>query len=223
MTDGVLRFQSDPGAGFGYSGEGYEYARRYTQISANESFEHLAQRLVLDRVGMSNTSYTGQDWFTGRIALPYGAEGEIGEPVINTPEMLASDDLYTTVGDYARFVISVMNNEGVTPELAEQRFSYAHELRDGGCGGENGLPMEICPLGVGMGLGWMVFRYEGETVITHSGSDWGEQTLAFFVPERGIGMVIFTNSANGRRIFADIVAPLYPNEKYVGFLRFQGR
>lgn len=223
MTDGVLRFQSDPGAGFGYSGEGYEYARRYTQLRVGEPFERLAQRLVLDPIGMHDSSYLGQDWFAGRIAPPHGVDGEVGEPAINTAEMLASDDLYTTVGDYARFVLSVMNNEGVSPEIAEQRLAYVHELRDGGCGGENGLPMDVCPLGVGMGLGWMVFRYEGETVVSHTGNDEGEQTLAFFVPERGIGVVIFTNSANGRRIFADVVAELYPNAAYLELLRLQAR
>ncbi len=223
MTNGVLTFQSEPGVGFTYAGEGYEYARRYAQLATGEPFERSAQRLVFDPIGMRNTAYTQRDWFVGRIAVPHGEDGAAAEPDINTGEMLASDDLYTTVGDYARFVIAVMNNEGVSDEMARQRLQYDVELRDGGCGGENGMPIDICPLSVGMGLGWMVFRYEGETVVTHSGSDAGEQTLAFFVPERRIGAVIFTNGANGRRIFPDIVAQLYPNEDYLELLRLQGR
>ncbi|MEQ1492232.1 MAG: serine hydrolase domain-containing protein [Terricaulis sp.] len=223
MTNGVLTIQSEPGAAFTSAGEGYEYARRYTQAASGEPFEHAAQRLVFDPIGMRNTAYTRRDWFAGRIAVPHGEDGAANEPDINDGEMLASDDLYTTVGDYARFVIAVMNHESVSPEIARQRLQYEIELRDGGCGGENGIPMDACPLGVGMGMGWMVFRYEGETVITHSGSDHGEQTLAFFVPERRIGVVIFTNSANGRRVFPDIVAQLYPNEDFLTLLRLQAR
>jgi len=223
MSDGKLSFQSEPGLGFTYSGEGYEYARRYTQAASGEAFEHASQRLVFDPLGMRDTAYTRRDWFEGRIALPYGEDNVSGEADINTDEMLASDDLYTTTSDYARFVIAVMNNEGVSAEIAAQRLSYDVDLREGGCGGENGMPMDVCPLGVGMGLGWMVLRYEGETVITHSGSDWGEQSLAFFVPERRIGMVIFTNSAHGKRLFPEIVAQVYPNEDYLALLRLQAR
>lgn len=223
MTGGTLAFQSEPGSGFTYSGEGYEYARRYAQATSGEPFEHSAQRLVFDPIGMRNTAYTRRDWFAGRIAVPHDENGVAAAPDINDGEMLASDDLYTTVGDYARFLISVMNNEGVSAEIAAQRLAYDVELRDGGCGGDTGLSMEACPLSVGMGMGWMVFRYEGETVVTHGGSDTGEQTLAFFVPERRIGVVMFTNSANGKRVFPEIVARLYPNQDYLELLRVQAR
>lgn len=220
QSDGVLRFQSEPGEGFTYSGEGYEYARRYTQSAAGERFEQMAQRLVFDPIGMSATAYTRRDWFAGRIAAPHDEAGAAMAPDIQDAEMLASDDLYTTVSDYARFVVAVMNNEGVSPDIAAQRYAYGIELRDGGCG-EGRLPMDVCPDGVGMGLGWMVMRYGEETVITHSGSDSGEQTLAFFVPERRIGLVIFTNGANGKRVFPDIVAQVYPNEAFLALLRMQ--
>jgi CubicO group peptidase (beta-lactamase class C family) len=220
MSEGVLRFQSEPGVAFTYSGEGYEYARRYTQNSAGEPFEHMTQRLVFDPAGMRDTAFTRRPWFEGRIAFPHGEDGAPATPDINTAEMLASDDLYATVGDYARFMLSVMNSEGLSPAIAAQRYAYDVELRDGGCG-EGRLPMDVCPAGVGMALGWMVFRYEGETVITHSGSDSGEQTLVFFVPERGIGVVIFTNGANGKRLFPRIVAQLYPNEAFLALLRMQ--
>lgn len=222
QTDGVLRFQSEPGAGFGYSGEGYEYARRYTQAATGEPFQQLAQRLVFDPIGMRSTSYVRQDWFAGRIAAPHDEHGVAGEPDIGD-EPNAADDLYTTAGDYARFVAAVMRNEGLSPEIAQQRLAYSQELRDGGCGGDTGLSMEACPLSVGMGMGWMVFKYQGETVVTHSGSDWGEQTMAFFVPERRIGVVMLTNSANGRKIFPDIVAQLYANPNYIAVLRAQAR
>jgi CubicO group peptidase (beta-lactamase class C family) len=219
MTDGVLRFTSAPGEGFTYSGEGYEYARRYTQAARNESFEQLATDLVLRPVGMTSTSYVRQPWFTDRIARPYVEDGSVGDPSINEPgDMLASDDLYTTAADYARFVISVMNNEGVSPEIARERLEYTTDLRGDDCAG---LSREECPTSIGMGMGWMVFRYEGETIITHSGSDSGEQALAFFIPERRAGLVIITNSANGRRIFPDIAEALYPGLKFNAVLRMQ--
>lgn len=219
--DGVLRFQGPPGQGFTYSGEGFEYARRYAQNALGEPFEQVVQRLVLDPLDMRSTAFTRRDWFEGRIATPHDGDGAPLAPRILS-QMNAADDLYTTAHDYARFMLAVMNGEGVSPEIARARYAYAAELRDGGCGeGEGLLPLEVCPLGVGMGMGWMVFRYEGETVISHTGSDDGEQTIAFFVPERGIGVVILTNSAHGRRIFPDIVRTLYPNGDYLALLEMQ--
>ncbi len=221
MTDGVLRFTSEPGEGFTYSGEGYEYARRYTQAARGADFEQLADELVFRPIGMGNSAYTRRAWFADRIAMAHSEDGSIGEPVINEPgEMLASDDLYTTAGDYARFVIAVMNNQGVSAQIARERLNFATDIRGDDCGG---LASADCPEGIGMGMGWMVFRYAGETVITHSGSDSGEQALAFFIPERRSGLVIITNSANGRRVFPEIAEALYPGHPFNAVLRLQAR
>lgn len=220
-TGGTLTFQSPPGEGFTYSGEGYQYARRYAEAATGEAFQALAQRMVFAPSGMRHTTYIGAPWLEGHIAVPHDEHGVAGEPDIGA-EANAADDLYTTVGDYARFVRAVMRNDGVSAEIARQRLDYTFELRDGGCGGDTGLSMEDCPDSVGMGMGWMTLRYGDERVITHSGSDTGEQTIALFVPERRIGVVIFTNSANGRRIFPLVVAQLYDNPHYLALLRVQG-
>lgn len=223
MSGGVLRFVGEPGEGFTYSGEGYEYARRYVSRALGADFEALAQRNVLAPIGMRNTTYTNRPWLEARMALPHLENGAVGEPSINAPgDMLASDNLYTTVGDYARFVIAVMNHEGLSDEIARERFRYSVELRDGGCGPQ-GLALDVCPDGVGMALGWMVFRYGDQTVVTHSGSDDGEQTLAFFIPEQRRGLVIFTNSARGRKIFPLVAEALFPGHPFNALLRLQAR
>ncbi|MBL8535812.1 MAG: beta-lactamase family protein [Hyphomonadaceae bacterium] len=223
MTGGVLRFERAPGQTFTYSGEGYEYARRYVSRAVGEDFEVLAERNVFAPIGMHDTTYTSRPWLAARMALPYLESGDVGEPSINERgEMLASDDLYTTVADYARFVIAVMNHEGLSDEIAQQRFQYDVELRDGGCGPQ-GLAEEVCPDGVGMGLGWMVLRYGDQTVMSHSGSDVGEQTLAFFIPEQRRGLVVFTNSANGRKIFPLVAEIVFPSHPYNALLRLQAR
>jgi CubicO group peptidase (beta-lactamase class C family) len=189
----------------------------------NQDFEVLAERNVLNPTGMHSTTYTSRPWLDARMAMPYLATGSVGEASINAPGgMLASDDLYATVDDYARFVLAVMNHRDISEDIAAQRFHYSVELRDGGCGPQ-GLPAEVCPDGVGMGLGWMVFRYRDQTVITHSGSDEGEQALALFIPEQRRGLVIFTNSANGRKIFPLIAEALFPAHPFVEVLRLQAQ
>ena len=77
QTGHVLIFKHAPGETFDYSGEGYEYVARFAQQKLAIDFERLAQRLVFDPLGMTNTAYTRRPWFDGRIALPTDAEGKL--------------------------------------------------------------------------------------------------------------------------------------------------
>ncbi len=71
-TDGKLAFTKDPGTGFGYSGEGYQYVARFAEKKAGQPFEQMAQRLIFAPAGMTHTSYTTQRWMEGQIAQPTG-------------------------------------------------------------------------------------------------------------------------------------------------------
>ena len=75
----------------------------------------LAQHYVFDEIGMHYTSYTPRDWWAGREAKPIEAA--------DRTKWSAADLLRTTVTDYARFIISVMGNEQVTPEIARERLT----------------------------------------------------------------------------------------------------
>ena len=50
-----------------------------------------------------------------------------------------------------------------------------------------------------------------EKLVVHSGSDWGEQTFAFFAPARKSGVVVFSAGANGEKVTRDVVSRLYDN------------
>jgi hypothetical protein len=65
-----------------------------------------------------------------------------------------------------------------------------------------------------MGLGWQIITHNGVTIVDHSGSDNGYHTLAFFVPCKQIGAVIFTNGDNGPKVINEIVRTLYPDPVY---------
>ena len=104
--------------------------------------------------------------------------------------------LRTTIGDYAKLVVRVMHDEGLTKEIAAQRATMTRDLvkpedLDKACkaGGEVGH----CTITAGMGLGWEVESVNGVKILNHDGSDWGVRTFAMFVPSRGIGVIVFTN------------------------------
>ena len=217
MTGGVLKIRWKPGTQTGYSGEGYNYVGAFAERKLATPFDALAQEMVLDPIGMKNTSYAARDWYAGRLAAPPGPKGEKSiEPVAT--KWNAADLLRTTISDYAKFVASVMRDDGLTPEIAAERATMTRDTvkpedlekacREAGEAGE-------CRVTAGMGLGWEVEVVDGVKILNHDGSDWGVRTSAMFVPAQGIGVVVFTNGENGTQVIRKIVETLYPNKLYV--------
>jgi CubicO group peptidase (beta-lactamase class C family) len=217
MTGGVLKIRWEPGTQTGYSGEGYNYVGRFAEKKMAKPFDALAQEVVFEAIGMKETSYTAKEWYAGCLAVPRGPKGEKPiDPVATTWN--GADLLRTTIGDYAKFVVSVMHDEGLTKEIAAERATMTRDLEkpedlDKVCkvAGEVGH----CTLTAGMGLGWEVETVNGVKILNHDGSDWGVKTLVMFVPSQGIGLIVFTNGENGTEIIRKVVEALYPNQLFV--------
>ncbi len=222
QTGNVLRFQWEPGTRTGYSGEGYEYVARFVEKKMGRPFDDLAKQYVFEAVGMHDTSYTAREWFAGRVAVPHGPNGD-REPEVSTTRS-AADRLYTTIGDYSKFVVSVMDNEGLTKEIAAQRLTITRNQVTPADQAEvctQRKPEQeshSCKVTAGLGLGWEIIHINDETIVDHSGADLGVHTLAFFLPQRKMGVVIFTNGENGVKVIREIVQILYPNPVYLATL-----
>ena len=194
---GQLGFLFDPGSRFGYSGEGYTYVARFAEKKLGAGFELLADEYVFRPIGMASTSYSRRDWMVGRIATPKDTTGAWGKPDLH-PEgrWNAADDIFTTVHDYATFMISVMNAEGLSPELAVERIRTETSIAsEWPCVAK---PADRCPNPAGMTLGWFRFDYGAEPLIWHGGDDWGEHGLAYYYPRTRAGVVVLVNGGNGR-------------------------
>ncbi|HEX8393401.1 MAG TPA: serine hydrolase domain-containing protein [Longimicrobium sp.] len=216
QTEGkTLAFQRDPGTTLGYSGEGFEYARRFAQQKLDAEWESLARRYVMGPLRMNSTTYT-HPAAAARVALPFGREGRYGEPSVQD-SALASDDLYTTVGDYAAFLTGVIRRDGLPAAYAAQRDSM-HVVNEESTARCDRAAVAHCPR-VGMGLGWEILEFGGETVRMHSGADWGESTLAFYFAETGDGAVILTNGANGMKVSLEAVELLFPATRLADYAR----
>ena len=216
MTGGVLKIRWKPGTQTGYSGEGYNYVGRFAEKKLGKAFDALAQEMVFDPIGMKDTSYTAKDWYSGRLAVPHGPKGEKPFDAVATT-WNGADLVRTTIGDYAKFVVSVMHDEGLTKTISAERATMTRDTAkpedlEKACreAGEVGN----CSVTAGMGLGWEVETVNGVKILDHDGSDWGVKTLVMFVPSQGIGAVVFTNGENGNQVIRKIVEALYPNKLY---------
>lgn len=215
-TDGVLGFQSEPGATFGYSGEGYEYLLKFAENKLGEPFESLAREYVFAPLAMTSTAFTRQPWFRGRVAQPAGPEGSYGPPSYQT-EPSAADDLYTTIGDYASFLASVMNRDRLPVRYAKQRDSL-HVVDPGAVAACEEF-VGRCPDRGGMGLGWSVLEYPDGPVLWHTGSDAGERAMVFYFPRRGEGAVLLTNGANGFEVISRVGILLFGETGFADYLQ----
>jgi CubicO group peptidase (beta-lactamase class C family) len=215
QTGHVLTFKHTPGETYGYSGEGYEYVARFAQEKMATDFETLAQHLVLDPLGMTDTAYTRRPWFDGRIAVPTDALGKTLDPEI-ADKWMASDLVYTTSSDYAKFVLSVMRGGDLTPAIAQERSRVQVVEKSDLC--SSGKPAG-CPDSAGFGLGWEVFAIANETYLTHDGSDIGVSTFVYINLTGKTGTVILTNGSNGSKIMLPILDLLGKDRVFVDCMR----
>jgi CubicO group peptidase (beta-lactamase class C family) len=215
QTNHVLTFQHPPGETYGYSGEGYEYVARFAEKKVAADFETLAQQLVLNPLGMHETAYTRRPWFDNRIALPTDAQGKTLEPEI-ADTWIASDMVYTTPSDYAKFMRAVMRGEGLTPAVARERSRIQVVEKSALC---SAAKAEGCPEQAGFGLGWEVFQLGADTFLTHEGSDEGVSTFVYINLTRRTGTVIFTNSSNGLKMVLPVLDLLSQDAGFVECLR----
>lgn len=212
-TGGKLTFLRPPGQAYGYSGEGYEYVAHFAVLRTDQDLERLAAIEVFAPAGMIETSYIAQPWFAGRIAAPTASDGSALAPDV-AARPIASDEVYSTPRDYARFMIALMNDQGLTPTLARERRTIHLDRHDAVC---EGGKARTCPSAVGPGLGWDVTLFGERTFMMHTGADRGEFTFGYFSPTTREGVVIFTNSARGGEVVLPILDLLGVD---AGFLRY---
>ena len=179
----------------------------------------------MPRIGIANTTaaptcdattrFTVWTGMGATMAYPHNSEGLEDWPV--TAYLVnGACCTYSTASDYARFVIDVMGHTSRTAGSPQQRFTVSTDIRNEVCG-PGGMPMEICPPEVGLGLGWFIFRINGRTFVNHTGSNPGEKALAVFEPATGSGIVILTNGANGNKVINDIVGLVDPGTPFQTF------
>jgi len=103
----------EPGARFGYSGEGYELLRLVVEERTGRGVNDLAREKVFEPLGMTNSSYLWESRFDGRFAVDLGTE--LGPLIRRSRERAnVAGSLITNAADYARFLRAVMEGGGLS-------------------------------------------------------------------------------------------------------------
>lgn len=179
----TLRFVSDPGVGYRYSGEGYVLLQRVIEAVTDTPMGELVRRRVFDPLGMERSSFRFDDAVRDNASFGHTADGEPDKWIIGVP--LASSTLHTTASDLARFGVELagqIRRHGPYGVMAEREVPVAAD-------GDRSLSW-----GLGLGIvddGPRRFVYHGGNNVIF---------IADFIysVDDDMGYVLLTNSARGQ-------------------------
>lgn len=212
-------FEANPGERFRYSGEGYYYLQSVISEVAGQTFpapcgryeadfevcatdfDAFMRRSLLEPLGMVSSGYVWSEHFEKCGARPHDIKGQ----PLPTRKPNAADiarygavgGLRTTVSDYARFLLAVLNvpsgDAFLSGAMRDEMLRPQVKLD----------PSEKIDGADSWALGWAVQQRPTGHVILHSGGQAGFRSLVMASPERKSGFMIFTNSDSGGYICDD--------------------
>jgi CubicO group peptidase (beta-lactamase class C family) len=206
---GQLTINFEPGGEFSYSGEGFVYLQRAVMFVTGEPLNQIAARLVFEPLEMRSSSYLWQEEFDATVALPHGSDGEVRrkfKPQSGHGNAAAS--LHTTAPDFARFIMAVMNGTGLSDSTAAAMLS----------------PQIDVDSNVTWGLGIGLQDNEYGRGFWHWGDNTGYKAYTLSYPERGAGVVWFTNSEHGHAILDGMLGLVFggdhPASRWLGYEQY---
>jgi CubicO group peptidase (beta-lactamase class C family) len=191
-TFGRFRLVRTPGASFEYNNGNYTLLELLVEEVTDVKFAIYVRQTVLQPLGMDVSTYTPRP---DLLATPYD---ENRQPLAQAHADVgnASGGLYTAAADLARLVAAAMRGADgsppgrgiLRPETIATMITPAPET-----GGRYGLGYKILPVS------------DTLRMIGHDGSNPGWNATFMAAPEKGVGIVVLTNSRGGGTIVADIV------------------
>ncbi len=176
-----------------YSGGGYQVAQAWAEEASGEDFAQLMDRLVLQPIGMTSSTFTQplpDELAEGNVAEAYTGDAEMVEDGWHVYPEQSAAGLWTTPSDYARFMLALMGAAagdatlGLDPAIAKEMST---------------------PVAENYGLGMGLQRPQGdERRWMHSGSNKGYRCTAMGLPDRGDVIVVMTNHPRGFPLLGEI-------------------
>ena len=171
-----------------YSGEGFIYLQRVVERLTGKGIDELVRETVFEPLGMSSSSFLWEERFEDNYAVPH-REDLTPRDDRRPDEGLAAGTLQTTAADYARFLVAVLDGEGLEQDTIEEILTPQIDVRPG----------------VHWGLGWGLEEGEKGGAFWQWGHDPGSRAFTMSLPERKLGMVFFANSDNGMLLLRRLV------------------
>lgn len=200
-----LRSYFTPGSRFSYSGEGFVYLQAALEHLMGEPLDALVKRLVLDPLGMRQSSFVWRPDFTAHVADAHDAQTVLDR--FMPRQANAAYSLLTTAPDYGRFLAASLDGSLLTPPMARQWMTpEVHvPLKRTEALESEGPELEE---GVAWSLDWGLEPQAGS--FFHWGANTGATAFAMGMPARRTALVMFLNDENGLQLVPPIVQSVLP-------------
>jgi CubicO group peptidase (beta-lactamase class C family) len=200
-----LRVVMEPGTKFRYSGGGYLLAQQIMMDVTGTPFDEIIRKEILEPLGMKH-SYYNHPPSADQLKFVAAGHDENGDVIAGKFRIhtdLAASGLWTSPSDYALFIIALQNSIKGNPNSSLTSASAKTMIT-----AENG------PMGIG------VFASPRKNVnyIVHPGNNWGFYSIYFAHPQKGYGVVVFTNHDNGSALVNEIVRAVAHEYNWQNFL-----
>ena len=194
--DGKLTFNFEPGTEYYYSGEGFVYLARALERKFNTTLQQLADSSLFKPLGMKDTRYCwNKDVDESRFAFGHDSQGNMVPRSSTVGEIASSkgaaSSIITTVEDYCKFGIYVMNGAGISQKLYDDMIT----------------PQVNLNMYLGVGLGWKIVSHlpNGEYTLQHGGNNNGVKNMGILLPKTKRGVIVFTNGDGGMFVFRNVI------------------
>ena len=177
-----------PGSAYHYSGGGYEIAEALMQDATGKPFPQLMRELVLDPMGMADSSFDQPPdaALTARATSGHFGDGEELPGRFHLFPEHAAAGLWSTPTDLAKLLVQLAHTWQGFSSIFLHRQTLQEMLTP-----QNGGPY---------GLGAAVAGDGASLVLMKRGQNIGYQGYLILYPATGQGMVVMTNSDNGSKL-----------------------
>jgi CubicO group peptidase (beta-lactamase class C family) len=204
-----LRFHRDPGARYGYSGEGISLAQFVLETGLGIDVGDEMQKRIFDRFGMKRTSMTWRADFAADFAENHQLDGK-PYPHRRWDEAGAAGSLDTTAIDYSAYLAAVVRGEGLSASAKAEMIRRQVEIDS-----ERQFPTlteartaRWKPIQLGYGLGWGVFETPYGHAFFKEGHDEGTANYVLCVQPKRACIVMLANDVRAELIFVPLVRRL---------------
>lgn len=201
---GTLKIYFTPGEKFSYSGEGFVYLSKVVEHLTGKQFDAFMKEYVFDPLGMTSSSYVWQSTFD---KLKASRHNSLGEPTsdIKPQRANAAASLHTTAQDYGRFVAAILEGTGLKKETLGLMLTAQIKVDQGGSNTTSRPADKLSPT-ISWGLGWGLQATSDGLSFWHWGDNGDTKAYVVAFQKEKLGVVVFTNGANGLSIMPEIVA-----------------
>ncbi len=196
-----------PSGSVQYSNVHFTLLGRVIEAVTGESWKDYLQQRIFEPAGMSRTTaYASRMYGDPNAAVPLilTANGWVPSRVRKTDRtMHAAGGMGTTARDAARWIElqfgggSIDGATVLTEASVADMHAFQSKLEE---------PRGRIRRREGFGLGWHRGTFRGRPYLTHGGGYVGAATHVSFLPEHGIGVVVFCNSQGPANGLIDIVS-----------------